>query len=471
MSTDLTPDLCILGGGAGGVSLALGAAACDLSVVLIEKASLGGRRLTHSVPRNALLAAIGKVTDLGVGAKETEIDFARIRDHIASVVAAIGPNYTQSRLEALNIRVIRAAGRFTGPDTCEARGLKIKARRFVVATGAVEKSPPIPGLDLVRPFDCAALCALSQPPRCFIIIGADPEGLVLAQAMRRIGSVVIVILESKLFSSEDEELAAPVRAAFARDGIVIHEGTRITRIEPRGEGVCVFVAAAGHEKPITGSHIWVAAGCAPVVEGLGLAEAKVRYDEQGIKTRAGFATSNRRIHALGTVVRGAQYDGAAEQHASVVLGAILGLPGVRIRTQPATRVILTCPPIAVTGLSETRARAEYRRIHVLRWPFAETERAQIEQRPAGHVKLLASRRGTLLGAGIVGPGAEELINLCALAISKGVTARDIASMMVSYPALGDAARRAAIMFPANRLGYSLTQQMLRFLRWLREGLP
>ena len=471
MSADLKPDLCVIGGGAGGVSLALGAAACGLSVVLVEKAALGGGRLTQTIPRNTLLAvsrtaaAAHDAADFGAAAREPPIDFARLRKHIASVVAEIAPNYAQARLEAMNVKIIRAAGHFTRPDTCEASNKKIMARRFVVATGAVENTLPIPGLDLVRPLDCASLCALDQLPRSLIVIGADPDGLALAQAMRRFGCGVIVLVESRIFPQEDEELTAPVRAEFARDGIIIHEGVRISRVEPRADGIRVFCVAAGHEKPITGSHILIAAGRAPVVEGLGLAEAKVRYNKSGIETGAAFTTSNRRIHAIGAVVKGAQYEGAAEQHAWLVLRAILGVPSWPRRRPAAARVILTCPPIAITGLSEAQARAAYRHIHVLRWPFSETERARIEHRPVGHIKLIASRRGAILGAGIVGSGAEELINLCTLAISKGMTASDIASIMVTYPSLTDAVRRAGMTFPANRLDRSLTQQVLRFLRW------
>jgi pyruvate/2-oxoglutarate dehydrogenase complex dihydrolipoamide dehydrogenase (E3) component len=471
MSPDLEPDLCVVGGGAGGVSLALAAAARGLSVVLVEKGALGGRRLTRSVPRNALLAvsraaeAARNTADFGAAAHAPPLDFSRARENIVSMVAAIAPNYAQARLEAMNVKLIRAAGRFTSPDACEAGGKNIKARRFVVATGALDKTLPIPGLDLVRPLDVASLCALDHPPRCLIVIGADPDGLALAQAMRWFGCGVILLADTKIFSLEDEELTAPVRARFARDGIVIHEGVRISRIEPRSDGVRVFIAAAGHEKPITGSHILMAAGRAPVVEGLGLVEARVRYNENGIEAGTGLATSNRRIHAIGAVVRGAQQDGAAEQHGWLVLRAILGLPNGPMQRQTASRVVLTCPPIAMTGLSEAQARAAYRHIHVLRWPFSETERARIEQRPGGHIKFLVSRRGVILGAGIVGSGAEELINLCTLAISKGMTASDIASIMVSYPALTDAARRACMTFPANRLDRSLTQQVLRFLRW------
>jgi pyruvate/2-oxoglutarate dehydrogenase complex dihydrolipoamide dehydrogenase (E3) component len=368
----------------------------------------------------------------------------------------------------MNVKVIRAPGRFTSPDTCEAGGEKIKARRFVVATGSVERILPIPGLDLVRPLDCAALCALEHPPRCLIVIGADPDGLALAQAMRRLGCEAIVLAEGEIFAPEDEELATPVRAAFAREGVVVHEGVRISRIEPRGDGVRVFIAAAGHEKRVAGSHVLVAAGRAPAVEGLGLAAAKVRYNESGIETDASLATSNRRIHAIGAVVRSARQDGAAEQHAGLVLRTVLGLPGSRVRRQATARVVSTSPAIATAGLPEAQARAAYRHIRVLRWPFAETEPARIEYRPGGHVKLVTSRRGALLGAGIVGPGAEELINLLTLAISKGMTASDLALLMVPYPALADAARRAAMTFRDTRLDAPLGRFLIEWNRSIEQ---
>lgn len=458
MSGDSSPDLCVLGGGPGGLSLALGAAACGRSVVLVEKGTLGGRRLTDAIPRHALLAASRAATsarrasEFGIAFPEPQIDFARVGQHAAAVLAAIAPNYTQARLEAMNVRVICAPGRFTHPDTCEAGGEKIKARRFVVATGSVERILPIPGLNLVRPIDCAGLCALERPPQCLIVIGADPDGLALAQAMRRLGSETIVLAEEELFVSEDKEITAPVRAALARDGVVIHEDVRITRVEPRGNGVRVFFAAAGHEKRVVGSHILIAAGRSPAIDGLGLATAKVRYNANGIATTgASLVTSNWRIHAIGAATRTGQQGGDAEQHANLVLRAILGLPGAREHQQVAARIILTSPAMASAGLTEAQARAAHRHIHVLRWPFAETERALIEHRAGGHVKLVTSRDGGLLGAGIVGPGAEELINLFTLAISKGMTTSDIAVLAVPYPALADAARRAAMTFRDGRL--------------------
>jgi pyruvate/2-oxoglutarate dehydrogenase complex dihydrolipoamide dehydrogenase (E3) component len=243
---------------------------------------------------------------------------------------------------------------------------------------------------------------------------------------------------------------------------------RISRIEPRGDGVRVFIAAAGHEKPVAGSHILVAAGRAPAVEGLGLAAAKVRYNESGIETDVSLATSNRRIHAIGAVVRGARQGGGGEQHAALILRAVLGLPGPRTHRQAAARVILTSPAMATAGLPEAQARAMHRHIRVLRWPFAETERARIEHRHGGHVKLVTSRGGVLLGAGIVGPGAEELINLFTLAISKGMTASDIACLIVPYPALADAARRAGMTFRDGRLDAPLGRFLIEWNRSIEQ---
>ncbi len=250
MNADVVPDLCIIGGGPGGFSLALGAAACGRSVVLVEKGALGGRKLTDAISRHTVLAASRAATSargaaaFGIAVPEAQIDFARVRQHAHAARAAIAPNYTQARLEAMNVKVIRAPGRFIRPDTCEAGGEKIKARRFVVATGSVERILPIPGLDLVRPLDCAALCALDHPPRCLIVIGADPDELALAQAMRRLGSEAIVLTEGEIFTSEDEELAAPVRPAFARDGVVVPQGCGLSRMRPAASWLRVFIPHA-----------------------------------------------------------------------------------------------------------------------------------------------------------------------------------------------------------------------------------
>ncbi|MBO0734093.1 MAG: FAD-dependent oxidoreductase, partial [Methylocapsa sp.] len=305
MSAELEPDLCVVGGGPGGLTVAFGAAAAGKSVILIEKGALGGRRLSEGLPRQALLAAaraadsVRGAVQFGIEVQALPVNFAHLRQQIATAVAAVAPNYSIARAEAMNVKVIRAVGRFAGPGTCEAGGEIIKARQFVIATGAAPKRLSLPGIDTVRPLDSATLCGLDRLPERLVVLGADPEGLALAQAFRRLGSEVAILTGEKLFPSEDEELVAPVRAAFARDGIAIYENVRIARIEPRGTGARIILGPGGEGVPVVGSHLLVAAGYSPAVEGLGLTAAGVRYGESGIETNMRLVTSNGRIFAIG----------------------------------------------------------------------------------------------------------------------------------------------------------------------------
>ncbi len=274
---------------------------------------------------------------------------------------------------------------------------------------------------------------------------------------------------------EDEELVAPVRAAFAREGVLVHEHARVLRLEPRENGVSAFIARAkadgtAEKEEIEGSHVLIAAGGAPHVEGLGLAAARVRYTAAGVEVNANLRTRNRRVYALGAVANSARSAAAGEHHAEIVLDQLLrprfGLPPLLPPRHAGAAVIFTDPEIAVAGLSEGDAREQGRRIRVLRWPFSETDRGQIAGAPQGHVKLITSPGGKILGGGIVGPEAGELINLVTLAISKGLTAADLASAMVAYPALAEAVRRAAAT-GGGRGGNVATRFVQRFFNWFQ----
>ncbi len=256
MTGILEPDLCIIGGGASGLALAAGAASGGLSVVLVEQGEIGGYRLAHAAPSLALLEASRFAARLGPGSRfrfdldAPRMDFARLRAHVAAVTGELAPNYSLARLDALSVKVIRAPGRFTRADTLDAGGTRIKARHFAIATGAAAKPLPIAGLDLIRPLTYASLCGLDQPPRRLIVIGGDPLGIALAQAMRRLGGEAVILTSASLLTPEDEELVAPVRDELARDGVVIHEHVKILKLEPQGDGVCAIFARAKSEAKI-----------------------------------------------------------------------------------------------------------------------------------------------------------------------------------------------------------------------------
>lgn len=475
MSDLLYPDLCILGGGAAGAALAVRAANCGLSVVLVEKGSIGGTKLSVHAPGHALIAASRKISEVraagrfGIDVGEPRIDFERIQRQKAAVVEALAANETRARLEALNVEVVSAPGRFVGRHRLDAGKIEIEARHFVIATGAPIKVPPIRGMDLIRPLTYASLCSLISLPLHLVVLGNDGLGLALAQAFRRFGAEVTVIAETRAFAFADDELSDPVRTELAREGIVLYEGVTVSRVEPNGEGVRVFLSGASagtaaETEPLEGSHLLLASAGAPLVEGLGLAAAGIRYDARGIVVDNNLRTTNRRIYAIGGVVSGLHPGVAAESQAGCVLNSLLGTPASSAPI--AVRAVMTEPEITVAGLSESDARARFGVIRVLRWPFSETDGARYLRATGGHVKIITTGQGVIVGAGIVGSAAGELISLCALAISNHMTIADLRSMMVPYPVLADALSRAAATYRpdsgrASLLGKHLFRRLCR----------
>jgi pyruvate/2-oxoglutarate dehydrogenase complex dihydrolipoamide dehydrogenase (E3) component len=469
MNEVLRPDLCVLGGGSGGQSLAAGAAAWGLSVALVESQTLAGEGPGRAAAAGAFLSA-GRIVktlrdgpSFGVLADGKRIDFRCIAERAERLAAELAGNYSRARLEAMNIRVIAGTGRFTRPNTLEAGGHTIRARRFVIATGTVERLPAIPGLDLIHPLTCASLIKMDSLPPRLIVIGGDPQGLALAQALRRLGSEVVVVTNGALFPDFDEVFSEPVRIQLLADGIDLREGVQVVRIEPHGDGLRAFVLGAGAEHSIEGSHLMIAAGAAPVVEGLGLEAARVRYSAAGVEVGANLRSSNRRIFAIGAAARVRQGSGASTFHAAVVLRAILGLPAQKIAAGGFAEVIMTDPPIAAAGLSEAEARARHGHIRIFRFPFRETDWGRIAN-ASGHLKLITSKNGAVLGAAMVGTAAEELINSLTLAISKGVNATTLATLMIPYPSLADAVRKASWGFAAQRRSNPAIRLFLRFMR-------
>ena len=468
----LTPDLCIIGAGSGGLSVAAAAAAMGVAVVLIEKGEMGGDCLnTGCVPSKALIAAAHAAHVMrgagrfGIMTGEPRVDFAKVRSHVQSVIAQIAPNDSQARFEAMNVRVIRAAARFTGRNQCEAGGITIKARRFVVATGSSPVVPPILGIDLVRALTSDSIFDLASLPPRLVIIGAGPIGIELAQAFRRLGSEVTILDSGAALAQEDPELAEPALVRLAREGVVLRPSVAILRIEPRGTGVRVVLAGQRLEESIDGSHLLIATGRAPNVENLGLDLAGVAFDKTGIKVGRNLRSTNKRIYAVGDVAGGLQLTHLANYQAGLVLRATLFRLRVQQQPQLVPRVTYSDPEIAGIGLSEAQARLQHRHIRILRWPFAENDRACTERDTSGLIKVITARNGQILGAGITGAGAGDMIGLWVLAISKAMKISDIAALVLPYPTRGEISRRVAITSYAASLRSPWLGRTLRFLRW------
>ncbi|GEO40867.1 dihydrolipoamide dehydrogenase [Skermanella aerolata] len=462
-------DICVIGAGSGGLSVAAGAAQMGASTVLIERGAMGGDCLNYGcVPSKSMIAA-GRAADtirhagrFGVNGHEPQIDFGRVHDHIHGVIAAIAPNDSVERFEGLGVRVIQADGRFTGPDTVEAGGTTIKARRFVLATGSRASHPPIPGLDAVPFLTNETVFERKAAPEHLIVIGGGPIGVEMAQAHRRLGADVTVLQKGSILPKDDPDLVAVVRGRLVADGVVLREEVDIAQVERHGNGIAAVLADGTR---IEGSDLLVAAGRQANVDGLGLEAAGIEFSSKGVTTDARLRTTNRRVFAVGDVAGGPQFTHIAGYHAGIVIRNVLFRLPAKVDYSALPWVTYTDPELAHVGLTEAQARESHKDIRVLTWDFEENDRAQAERETEGRVKVLTLPNGRILGASIVGPHAGELIQVWCLAISQKLKIGAIASMIAPYPTLGEAGKRAAGSFYTPKLFSGRTRGLVRFLSW------
>jgi pyruvate/2-oxoglutarate dehydrogenase complex dihydrolipoamide dehydrogenase (E3) component len=473
MTNRLTPDICVIGAGSGGLSVAAAAAAFGVSVVLVEKGRMGGDCLNYGcVPSKALVAAGKQAHALRNGARfgiadvEPEIDFRLVNRHVHEVIDAIAPNDSVRRFTALGVRVVQAEARFVDRRTVAAGDVEIRARRFVVATGSSPLVPPIPGIETVPFLTNETIFDLKRRPGHLIVVGGGPIGLELAQAHRRLGAQVTVLEAAKALSREDGEVAAFVLASLRDDGVDLREKTTVTSVEPRGRsGVRVLVESDAGPAQIDGTHLLLAVGRAPNVSGLDLETAGIAFDRTGIKVDARLRSiGNRRVYAVGDVAGGPQFTHVANYHAGLVIRSILFRLRTREDRASIPRATYTDPELAHVGMTEADALETVKGVRILRWPYSENDRAQAEHRTAGLVKLVTDRRGRLLGCSIVGAHAGELIALYAMALSRGMGVRDIASLVVPYPTMSEIGKRAAITYFAGATRKPLVRALIRILR-------
>ena len=440
-------DICVIGAGSGGLSVAAGAVQMGARVVLIEGAEMGGDCLnTGCVPSKALIAAANAAQALragfaGVPRREPSVDFAAVKDHVQAVIDEIAPVDSQQRFEGLGCTVLRAWAKFTGPREVQAGDSTVHARRFVIATGSRAFVPPIQGVDKVPFFTNETIFALRDRPAHLLVIGGGPIGMEMAQAHRRLGCKVTVIEGAQALGREDPEMAAVVLDALRAEGIEIREGQGVVRLAGT-EGAVEVTLADGTS--VTGSHLLMAVGRQAHLDGLGLEAAGVDHDRKGVTVDARLrSVSNRRVFAIGDVAGGLQFTHVAAYHAGIVIRqAVLGLPAkATMRAMP--RATYTAPELAQVGLTEAEAReAHGDAVQVVRAEFAHNDRAIAGRQGKGLVKVMVVK-GRPVGAGIVGAQAGELIGLWALAISAKLKMSAIAGMVAPYPTLGEVSKRAA----------------------------
>jgi pyruvate/2-oxoglutarate dehydrogenase complex dihydrolipoamide dehydrogenase (E3) component len=449
-------DICVIGAGSGGLSVASGAVQMGAKVVLIEKGEMGGDCLNYGcVPSKALLAA-----------GEQGMDWDAAHAHVKSAIATIAPHDSQERFEGLGCTVIREHARFTGPRELVAGDTTVRAKRFVIATGSRPFVPEVPGLDEVPYFTNETIFDLAEKPDHLLVIGGGPIGLEMALAHRRLGCAVTVLEGQMPLGKDDPEAAAVVLDSLKEQGIEIVEQAQAVRVRET-EGRIEVVTEFG--RVFTASHLLVAVGRKANVDDLGCEAAGVETTPKGVKVDARLRTTNRRIYAIGDITGGLQFTHVAGYHGGVVIRpTVLRLPA-KARTEHLPWCTYTDPELAQIGPTEDAARETHGdKLTVVRADFAGNDRAVATGHTKGFIKVMVVGARPV-GVTLVGHNAGELIAPWSLAVSQKLKLTAISGMVLPYPTMAEISKRASGNFYTPKLFENET--LKRLVRILQKIVP
>ena len=444
----LKPDICVIGGGSGGLSVASGAAQMGAKVVLFEGGKMGGDCLNYGcVPSKALLAAAKAAHHahgnpaMGVKGAAAQVDFGAVKDHVANVIAGIAPHDSPERFRSLGVTVIEDYASFTSPRQVEGGDVRVEAKYTVISTGSSAFIPPIPGLDGVPFHTNETIFTDRAMPKHLIVIGGGPIGIEMAQAHRRLGSrVTLIEAAPSIMIRDDAALVSILRARLIEEGIDIIEGAGVTGVS--GKAGAIDVAVEGRA-PVSGTQLLVAVGRRPNLDRLNLEAAKIEVARPGIVTDRRLRTSNRRVFAIGDAAGRQQFTHIAGYHAGIIIRNILFRLPAKIDDSAVPWVTYTDPELAHVGLTQAEAKSKGIAVTRVEAALADNDRCRAEARTEGMVVGLTDKKGRILGASILAPGAGEMIQPWILAISKGLKIGSVASYIAPYPTMGEASKRAA----------------------------
>lgn len=432
-------DLIIIGAGSAGLAGAAFARKIGLRVALVEAARVGGDcTWTGCVPSKALLhaAAAGRAARIGAGGvpgRDAPIDFAGVRAFVHAARERVYALETPEELERQGIDVLIGQPAFRDGRALEVDGRAVRARRFLLCTGAVPVVPLIPGL-VGGPYltNHTVFDELTVLPEHLIVLGGGPVGVEFAQAFRRLGSRVTLIGRNRrLLPAADDEASELLARVLRDEGITVHLGMEVDGVE---HGVITTVMAGGQRHEC--DALLVAVGRRPNVEGMGLERAGVEIGEKGITVNEKLRTSHPHIYAAGDVTGSFQFTHYAGWQAVMAVRNMF-LPGSTRALLPSVPwAVFTDPEVAQVGLTEREARANGEKYEVHRFPIARNDRAQTTGEVHGSMKFVLRRNGTILGATIVGTAAGEMINEITLAIDNKIAFDKLCRSIHIYPSYG-----------------------------------
>ncbi|MGE5196862.1 MAG: dihydrolipoyl dehydrogenase family protein [Anaerolineae bacterium] len=469
--------IAVIGAGAGGLVIANGAAKAGKKVLLIENGRYGGDCTNFGcIPSKSLIAsahaayALKEAYELGLKISESPLDASRCLERVREIIKEIRSEEDPAALQKNGVETLTGFASFQDPHTLivkspDGKTTQIEASHIVIATGSTPFIPDVEGLKKTPFLTNETIFDLKAIPKRLIILGGGPIGSELAQAFLRLGSQVSLVHKHEELLNKEEKLAQTVLAnQCAKEGMQLFLGFQVESVHYEQDEFTVVLTKNGstQKKIIRADALLVATGRRPTLQGLGLENAEVNYDEKGIHVDAYGRTNQKHIFAVGDVTGGPLFTHAAENQARSILVSLL-LPSFlkkRLdRKQSVPRVTYTDPEIASVGLSEEAAKKIYKpsslAIYVV--PFTVVDRAITAGRTEGFVKVVTKKWSSrILGATIVAPRAGEMLMQLSTAMHAGIPLRKLANLIHPFPTYSLSIRKAADLW--------LTQTIIPFFK-------
>jgi pyruvate/2-oxoglutarate dehydrogenase complex dihydrolipoamide dehydrogenase (E3) component len=469
-------NLVVIGAGTAGLVSAVGAAGLGAKVAIIERHLMGGDCLNYGcVPSKALIRAARAVADVRnasrFGARvegDPDVDFGAVMARMRELRAGISHHDSVARLAGLGIDVFLGDATFVSPDAIEVDGKTLRFARAVVASGARAFVPPIPGLAEAGCVTNETVFSLTELPRRLVVVGAGPIGCELAQSFRRLGSeVVVVSLDPRILPREDPDASAIVQRTFEQEGIVLELGAGVTRVEQRDGRKVVVFERDGREGEVVGDEVLVAIGRAANVDGLGLDAAGIAADRKGVTVDDHLRTTNRRVYAAGDVATPYKFTHSADAMARMVLQNAFFFGRKKVSELIIPWCTYTDPEVAHVGLYEDEARARGLDFVTLTVPMRDVDRAVLDGDTEGFARVLADKKGRVLGATMVAGHAGEMIGEMALAMTAGATLGTVSGTIHPYPTQAEAWKKLGDAWNRTRLTPRVKSIFGMLFRWRR----
>jgi dihydrolipoamide dehydrogenase len=435
-------DMTIIGGGSGGLTAARIAMALGANVLLVDKERLGGDCLNYGCVPSKSLIHVARVVQqakeaakLGLTPAQLQVNMGKVSEYIQGVIGRVAEGekvYT----EGVTVKFGQVS--FKSPTELVLNGETFTSRNTLLATGSHPIKPKVEGLEETGYLTNEDVFDLTNLPASIVIVGGGPVGVELSQAFERLGAKVTIIQgPGRILPREEPEVSETVAKVLESEGITIVTEARFVKAGRNGNKKVVTAKRGEQTLTFEADEIILALGRQANVEGLKLEAAGIKYDNKGIKVDDYLQTSASNVLAIGDVIGGYLFTHVAAYQAGIaVRNALVPVGKKKVDYRVVPWCTFTDPEVARVGLTPDEAEKQYKKVRIVKFPWADIDRAQAEGETMGFIKLvLAGKKDEIVGVHMVGARAGEMLGEMALAMQNNLTINDILNTIHTYPTM------------------------------------